>query len=77
MTDAFANRLRENRAHWKKWARRRYITCFRIYDRDIPQFPFPLIGMRRCRRAETHLHAQEIDMGWKMTDASYFPDAST
>ncbi len=72
MTDAFANRLRKNLAHWKKWARRRDITCFRIYDRDIPQFPFAIDWYEAVSpRAETHLHVQEIDTGWKMTDADY------
>ena len=72
MTDAFANRLRKNLAHWKKWARRRGITCFRIYDRDIPQFPFAIDWYDAVApRAETHLHVQEIDTGWKMTDAEY------
>jgi 23S rRNA (cytosine1962-C5)-methyltransferase len=72
MTDAFANRLRKNLAHWKKWARRRGITCFRIYDRDIPQFPFAIDWYETVSpRAETHLHVQEIDTGWKMTDTDY------
>ncbi len=34
-----ANRLRKNQRHWGKWARRREISCYRIYDRDIPEFP--------------------------------------
>ncbi|MDX9768254.1 MAG: oxidoreductase, partial [Ectothiorhodospiraceae bacterium] len=38
MTDAipFANRLTKNLKHWRKWARRQGIGCFRVYDRDIP-----------------------------------------
>ena len=57
MTDAFANRLRKNLAHWKKWARRRGISCFRLYDRDIPQFPFVIDCYETVSpRAETHLH---------------------
>ena len=72
MTDAFANRLRKNLAHWKKWARRRGISCFRLYDRDIPQFPFAIDCYETVApRAETHLHVQEIDTGWKMSDADY------
>ena len=72
MTDAFANRLRKNLAHRNKWARRRGITCFRIYDRDVPQFPFVIDWYEAVfPRAETHLHVQEIDTGWKMTDADY------
>lgn len=34
-----ANRLRKNQRHWNKWAQRRDISCYRIYDRDIPEFP--------------------------------------
>ena len=39
---AFANRLRKNHRHWSKWARRRGISCYRIYDRDIPEFPLAI-----------------------------------
>jgi 23S rRNA (cytosine1962-C5)-methyltransferase len=74
---AFANRLRKNLAHWHKWARRRGTTCFRIYDRDVPQFPFAIDWFETVSdsagsaRAETHLHVQEIDTGWKRSDADY------
>jgi 23S rRNA (cytosine1962-C5)-methyltransferase len=72
MTDAFANRLRKNLTHRNKWARRRGITCYRIYDRDVPQFPFAIDWYEAVApRAETHLHVQEIDTGWKMTDGEY------
>ena len=72
MTDAFANRLRKNLAHRRKWARRRGISCFRIYDRDVPQFPFAIDWYEAVSpRAETHLHVQEIDTGWKISDAEY------
>ena len=39
---AFANRLHKNARHWGKWARRRGISCYRVYDRDIPEFPLAL-----------------------------------
>jgi len=69
---AFANRLRKNLAHWHKWARRRGITCFRIYGRDVPQFPFAIDWYETISpRTETHLHVQEIDTGWKRSDADY------
>ncbi|MCC7548861.1 MAG: class I SAM-dependent methyltransferase [Burkholderiales bacterium] len=38
----FANRLGKNARHWRKWARRRGIECFRVYDRDIPEFAFAI-----------------------------------
>lgn len=35
----FANRLRKNARHLAKWARREAVTCWRVYDRDIPELP--------------------------------------
>ena len=73
---AFANRLRKNAAHWRKWAKRRGISCFRVYDRDIPQFPFALdwyesVAPRATSGLAVHLHLQEIDTGWRMNPAEY------
>lgn len=35
---AFANRLKKNLQHLQKWARRENVDCFRVYDRDIPEY---------------------------------------
>jgi 23S rRNA (cytosine1962-C5)-methyltransferase len=35
----FTNRLRKVHKHIGKWAKRQGITCFRIYDCDIPEYP--------------------------------------
>ena len=34
-----ANRLRKRFKHLRKWARRSEVSCFRLYERDIPEFP--------------------------------------
>lgn len=34
-----ANRLRKRQKHLRKWARRNGITCYRLYERDIPEYP--------------------------------------
>ena len=69
---AFENRLRKNLAFRRRWARRRGISCFRIYDRDVPQFPFAIDWFETVGpRAETHLQVQEIDTGWRMSDEEY------
>ncbi len=34
----FANRLRKNLKERMKWAKRESISCFRVYDRDIPDY---------------------------------------
>jgi len=38
----FANRLRKNFAHWRRWARREGTDCYRVYDRDLPDFAVAL-----------------------------------
>jgi len=71
-TSAFANRLRKNLAHWSKWARRRGISCFRVYDRDVPQFPFAVDWFETVApHAAPHLHVQEIDTGWALSDEEH------
>lgn len=35
----FANRLKRKLKELKKWARKNKISCYRIYDRDIPEIP--------------------------------------
>jgi 23S rRNA (guanine2445-N2)-methyltransferase / 23S rRNA (guanine2069-N7)-methyltransferase len=34
----FANRLKKNYKHLKKWARKNDVTCYRVYDADVPQY---------------------------------------
>ena len=69
---AFANRLAKNARHWGRWARRRGLGAYRVYDRDQPEFPLaidcyvaedPALGMR--------VHLQEIETGWEQTDAGH------
>jgi 23S rRNA (guanine2069-N7)-methyltransferase len=40
--EAFANRVLKNARHFGKWARRRGIEAYRVYDRDIPEVAFAL-----------------------------------
>lgn len=37
--EIFANRLKKRSKHLRKWASRNGITCYRLYDRDIPEVP--------------------------------------
>lgn len=36
------NRIRKNYRHVKKWAKRTLTDCFRIYDRDIREYPLAI-----------------------------------
>ena len=36
------NRLKKNSKHIQRWARRSGVSCFRVYDADLPEFAFAL-----------------------------------
>jgi 23S rRNA (guanine2445-N2)-methyltransferase / 23S rRNA (guanine2069-N7)-methyltransferase len=38
----FANRLQKNYKHLKKWASRNQISCYRIYDADLPEYAYAI-----------------------------------
>ena len=38
--EPFANRLKKNARHFHRWAKARGLGAYRLYDRDIPGFPF-------------------------------------
>ena len=38
----FANRLKKKYKELRKWARKNRITCYRIYNKDIPEIPVSL-----------------------------------
>lgn len=38
----FKNRIRKNYRHIRKWAKRTHTNCFRIYDRDIKEYPLAI-----------------------------------
>ena len=62
---AFANRLGKNAKHQLKWARRHSIEAWRLYDRDIPQYPFAVDVYGG------QIHLQEYDTGWLMQPEEY------
>lgn len=40
--EAFENRVRKRRRHLERWAKREHVSCYRVYDRDIPELAFAL-----------------------------------
>ena len=38
----FANRLQKNASHLKKWADRKGISCYRVYDADLPEYAYAI-----------------------------------
>ena len=59
--EMFANRLKKRRAHLWKWARRTGVTCFRIYDRDIPELPFQVDEYDRYLHIAQIVRVRSID----------------
>lgn len=38
----FANRLQKNYSHLQKWAKKNQITCYRVYDADLPEYAYAI-----------------------------------
>lgn len=41
-SELFSNRLKKKYKELRKWARKNRISCYRLYDRDIPEVPLSL-----------------------------------
>lgn len=54
----FANRLRKNIRHLERWARRKGVDNYRLYDADLPEYPLLVDRYLEIDGAE-HLHVQE------------------
>lgn len=57
--EPFKNRLTKNFRHLGKWARRQGISCFRVYDNDIPGTPLAVDVTRHI----AHIAEYERDHG--------------
>jgi 23S rRNA (guanine2445-N2)-methyltransferase / 23S rRNA (guanine2069-N7)-methyltransferase len=54
--EMFANRLRKNRRMLGRWARKEGISCFRLYDADMPEYA---LAVDLYRGEELWVHVQE------------------
>jgi 23S rRNA (cytosine1962-C5)-methyltransferase len=61
----FSNRLRKMLRHHGKWARRKGISCFRVYDADIPEFPLVLDYY------DGYLHVAEYKRDHSLSEQEY------
>ena len=53
--DLFATRLRKRAKHFRRMLGRRNVTCYRIYERDVPEIPLVV------DRYENYLHLSEFE----------------
>ncbi|MEO8937836.1 MAG: class I SAM-dependent methyltransferase [Burkholderiaceae bacterium] len=77
MTDLshFHNRLAKNARHLRKWARRADIHAYRVYDRDVPEFPVVIDWFEADGEGSSgsgaFLQFQEVDTGWQQGEAEH------
>jgi 23S rRNA (guanine2445-N2)-methyltransferase / 23S rRNA (guanine2069-N7)-methyltransferase len=55
----FANRLEKNLKHLGKAAQRAAISCYRLYDADMPEYSFAIDRYLASESDALHLHVQE------------------
>jgi 23S rRNA (cytosine1962-C5)-methyltransferase len=58
---ALANRLRKNARHLARWARREGLDAYRIYARDIPEFPYAIDRYGAWLAVQFYEGAREFD----------------
>jgi 23S rRNA (guanine2445-N2)-methyltransferase / 23S rRNA (guanine2069-N7)-methyltransferase len=63
--ELFARRLTKRAAHLRRWPTRQGITCFRLYERDVPEIPLVVDRYEDC------LHIAEFDRPHERTVAEH------
>ena len=54
----FANRIQKNLKSLKRWAKQNNVTCYRVYDADIPEYA---VAVDLYQGEQTWLHVQEYE----------------
>lgn len=62
--EVFSNRLQKNARHLRRWPKKG-ITCYRLYDRDIPEVPLVV------EKYENYLHISEWERPHERTAAEH------
>jgi 23S rRNA (cytosine1962-C5)-methyltransferase len=69
---AFANRLSRTAKHRHRWARRHGYGAYRVYDRDLPEFPLAIdVYVPEDAALGNRVHLQEIETGWEQSEAEH------
>ena len=55
----FGNRLAKNLKHLRSWVTKSDITCYRVYDADMPEYAFAIDIYRTLDPEQTWLYVQE------------------
>ena len=72
----FANRLNKNQKHLSKRLKREQITCYRLYDADMPEYAMVIdIYASATQPGQRWAHVQEFERNakihncWQITQA--------
>ncbi|MEM6329013.1 MAG: bifunctional 23S rRNA (guanine(2069)-N(7))-methyltransferase RlmK/23S rRNA (guanine(2445)-N(2))-methyltransferase RlmL [Planctomycetota bacterium] len=68
--EEFGNRLRKVARHLRRWPTKRGVTCYRLYDRDIPEAPL-VVDRYQDERGQVWLHLAEYDRPHDRTPAEH------
>ncbi len=63
--DLFAARIRKRARHLRRWPTKLDITCYRLYDRDIPEIPLVV------ERYDDYLHVSEYERPHERSPAQH------
>lgn len=63
-----ANRLRKNLKNIGRWARQQGISCYRLYDADMPEYSFA-IDVYTDEQESVHVHMQEYKAPASVSEA--------
>ncbi len=59
--EAFANRVQKNLAHCQKQAQREGVSCYRVYDADLPDYNLAIDVYGDCLHVQEYAAPKEID----------------
>jgi 23S rRNA (guanine2445-N2)-methyltransferase / 23S rRNA (guanine2069-N7)-methyltransferase len=57
----FANRLRKNLKHLGRWARREGVTCYRVYDADLPEYAVAVDWYEQWAQVQEYAPPKSVD----------------
>lgn len=61
--EMLANRVTKNARHLGKWAKRERVTCWRVYDRDIPELPLTVDSYEGALVVNDYRHGAPEERG--------------
>lgn len=64
----FANRLEKQYKHLRKWARRTGVSCYRLYDKDIPEIPLAVDLYQESGTENRFLHIALYERPYEKSD---------